>query len=117
MKNRNKILLLISSILILFMISCYIPNPLYGTWADSIGNKIIFNDDWSFNATIVSTDDTTIEYNGNWSLVDNILILDVTSETSSYKRIVEWDLSGAILHIIWTTNNQQKNLTLYHTAR
>lgn len=99
-----------------FMSSCYLPNPLYGTWADNDGNKIQFMDDGSFSAKIKETDGTIENYEGSWTTVDNVLIFTINSDTT-YTRNTEWDLRGAMLHLTWTINQKTFQLDLYHTAR
>jgi len=115
--NKKVGIMLLVGGLILLLSSCYIPNPLYGTWADGNGReKIIFMDDGTFTATILNSDDTTTDYTGEWSTVDNILILNIKG-AKNYSRNAPWDLQGAILHLTWTSDTQTRILTLYHIAR
>ena len=99
-----------------FMSSCYLPNPLYGTWSDNEGNKIQFVDDGSFSAKIKESDGTIDNYEGSWSTVDNVLIFSIKGD-KSYTRNTEWDIRGAILHLTWTANQNTVQLDLYHIAR
>lgn len=107
------------SFLFLIMIgfwSCYTPSPLYGTWTDNNADKIVFRQDGTFAATIVDSENTPISYEGNYVVIDNVLTFNIMGD-SSYSRVTEWDIRGAILYLNWTTNNQTKSLQLYHTAR
>lgn len=98
--------------------SCYIPNPLYGTWSDSNGDQYItILEDGTFTARITNSDLTSTDYTGEWTTVDNILILSIKGSVN-YQRNVVWSLNGAILYLDWTSeDNTQKSVTLYHTAR
>lgn len=120
--NRTKLFTIITmalaGLLISIFTSCYLPSPLYGTWADGNGrDKIKFMDDGTFSATILNSDETTTEYSGEWSTVDNILVLLIKGETN-YSRNVPWSINGAILYLDWTdASGNQKVLTLYHIER
>lgn len=100
----------------LVLISCYTPNPLYGTWADNDGNTIQFQADGSFSATILNSSNTPIDYQGTYDVVDNVLIFHITGD-KEYSRNTEWDIRGAMLYLSWTANNVTKSITLYHTTR
>ena len=59
-------------IFILVLASCYVPSPLYGTWADNDGNKIIFMTDGTFSATVkVSDSETPSISSGSYTVIDN----------------------------------------------
>ena len=100
----------------LLFISCYTPNPLYGTWTDNEGNKIQFIDDGTFFASIRTSETDIAIYEGDWSCVDNVLVFHIKADTA-YTRNTEWDIRGAMLYLTWTANGSTKMLTLYHTAR
>ena len=104
------------ALLSIFLMSCYTPNPLYGTWTDNDGNKIQFIDDGTFSATIKDSDNQLVSYSGDWSVVDNVLIFIIKGD-SSYNRNTEWDIRGSMLYLTWTVNNNTKMLMLYHTTR
>lgn len=117
MKTSRKIF--ITSIIILItslFISCYTPSPLYGTWADNDGDKIIFMDDGTFSATIIGTDESSTLYSGAWTVIDNVLVLNIQGDNAAVRN-TEWDIRGALLYIEWTANNTTKTLKLYHIAR
>lgn len=117
MKSLKKILITLFITLITSMIiSCYTPSPLYGTWADNDGDKIIFMDDGLFSATIIGSDESSTLYEGSWTVIDNVLILNIQGANSA-TRNTEWDIHGAILYIEWTVNNSTKTLKLYHISR
>ena len=110
--------LVVSALFITAISSCYIPNPLYGTWSDSNGDQYItILEDGTFTARITNSDLTSTDYTGEWTTVDNILILSIKGSVN-YQRNVVWSLNGAILYLDWTSeDNTQKSVTLYHTAR
>lgn len=114
MKKQGIILSFIIT-LILFS-SCYTPSPLYGTWADNAGNKITFTQEGTFNAKIIDTEGKTSNVEGNYSVIDNVIIFNISGDTI-YTRNTEWDIRGAILYITWTATDKPVNLTLYHIAR
>lgn len=115
----NKKAIISSLVLILvslFLISCYTPNPLYGTWTDNDGNSIQFQTDGTFNASILNSSGEAVEYQGTFDVIDNVLIFHITGD-KEYSRNTEWDIRGAMLYLTWTANNTTKSITLYHTAR
>lgn len=105
--------------------SCYAPSPLYGKWMDNDGNWISFQADETFSAKIATTTDsegnsTPINYNGKYSVVDNVLIFTYESQVSEGTTISKntiWDISGAILKLKWKESDSEKDLTLYHVSR
>lgn len=116
LSNKKIIATLIFAVTSLFLISCYTPNPIYGTWTDNEGNSIQFQADKSFNAKILNSSGTPIDYQGTYDVIDNVLIFHITGD-KEYSRNTEWDIRGAMLYMTWTANNVTKSLTLYHTAR
>lgn len=119
--THYKKIFIIASILLLSLSfsSCYIPSPLYGTWEDNSGSKLVFLQDNTFNGSIKNTDGETIQYAGNYSVIDNVLVF-LFKEPETYSINTEWDLRGAIMTLQWTdTKNaiENKTLTLYHTAK
>ncbi len=89
-------------------VACYVPSPLYGTWADNNGNKITF----------ISDAGTRKSFSGDYSTVDNVLTFSYQWEGVSYSMNTEWDIRGSLLYCTWTFDgNQTVKLTLYHTAR
>lgn len=99
-----------------FIISCYTPNPLYGTWTDNDGNSLQFQADGSFTASILNSSGEAVDYQGTYDVIDNALIFHITGD-KEYSRNTEWDIRGAMLYLTWTANNVTKSITLYHTAR
>lgn len=115
MKRINKkICLFVIALLLLLLAGCYTPSPLYGTWTDNNGDKVMFMDDGSFSAKIVDSNGDFIFYEGSYTVIDNTICLNVL-KPSSFTRVMEWDIRGAILYL--TFENKGKTLTLYHTAR
>ena len=113
--NKRAIITLLTIFTILILSSCYTPSPLYGTWNDNIGNKITFISDGTFTAKILDQYGQEISYDGDYTVIDNVLIFN----TQSGKVInTEWDIRGSLLYITWTIkDNETISLTLYHTAR
>ena len=102
-------------LLVLALVSCYVPSPLYGSWSDNDGNKISFMDDGTFVAKIRDPDtEQSVIYDGDYSVVDNVI-----SFSTSDGIVVnsEWDIRGAMLYITWTSGGVTYNLSLYHTGK
>lgn len=97
---------------ILLLVSCYTPSPLYGTWSDTTGNKITFMADGTFSARI-KLEDENIDYDGSYTVIDNVLIF--TYESGSIYSI--WDINGATVKLTWADKDTSINLILYHIAR
>lgn len=98
------------------LLGCYEPSPLYGSWADNSGNKISFINDGTFVAKIKSVMGTAVSYEGDYSVIDNVLVFSV--KDPSYTVTTEWDIRGAMLYLEWLGSDKQTvSLTLYHTAR
>jgi len=77
MKHINIFKLIFITATALFVLaaaSCYTFSPLYGTWADNSGSKIVFISDGSYTATIVNTVGSSTNYNETWTVLDNVLI-------------------------------------------
>ncbi|WP_147635247.1 hypothetical protein [Treponema pectinovorum] len=101
--------------LVLIFLSCYVPSPLYGTWADNDGNKISFMEDRTF-VSIIKDSVTGLKttYEGDYSVINNT----VSFKTSSGEVVnSEWDIRGAMLYITWTKNKVTYNLSLYHVSK
>ena len=76
------------------VVSCYTPSPVYGTWADNSGSKITFIDDGSYTATIVNTAGVKTQYEGSWTVMENVLIFTKKSGASIN---TEWDIRGSLI--------------------
>lgn len=116
---KKKLYLLAILILAAIFISCYTPSPLYGTWADNTGsNTIKFMQDGTFNAKIQNADGKPETVEGNYSVIDNIIVFNIIGDVT-YSRNSEWDIRGAMLYLTWYQKDSDKsiNLTLYHIAR
>jgi len=99
-------------------VACYVPSPLYGTWADNNGNKITFISDGTFASQIKDGAGMRRSFSGSYSTVDNVLTFSYQWEGVSYSMNTEWDIRGSLLYCTWTFDgNQTIKLTLYHTAR
>lgn len=105
--------------------SCYEPSPLYGTWADNDGNKITFINDGTFNAYVLDSAGDKVNYSGDYTVIDNVLVFNYTSSKfdGSFSTNTEWDIRGSMLYLSWTYTDatlgvkQTVNLTLYHIAK
>ncbi|MCM1224363.1 MAG: hypothetical protein NC548_58935 [Lachnospiraceae bacterium] len=96
--------------------SCYEPSPLYGTWSDNLGNKIMLMEDGSLSVTIYA-DGKSVDYSGSYSVVENVISFNCTpSNGETMNTVTEWDIRGLILYIDWTTSDKEvRQLRLYHT--
>ena len=110
--------------LAMLLASCYEPSPLYGTWADNSGNSITFIADGTFVAKVANSTGTTVNYEGNFSVIDNVLIFsykqvatDGNGTSSTFTMNTEWDIRGSMLYLSWTAGGETTKLSLYHTAR
>ena len=116
MKNIKKTLeWLIFAELVLLFAGCYVPSPLYGTWADNNGNKISFVSDGTFVATItdLNTKEKTVTQ-GDYTVIDNVICFSTTDGISIN---TEWDIRGSMLYITWTKGGITNVMTLYHISK
>ena len=112
-------------LLSLIFTSCYEPSPLYGTWADNDGNKITFINDGTFNAYVLDSAGDKVNYSGDYSVIDNVLVFNYTSPKydGSFSTNTAWDSRGSMLYLSWTYTDstlgvkQTVNLTLYHISK
>ena len=98
--------------------SCYEPSPLYGRWTDNNGNSISFISDGTFVAKIndKTKKDTVITYQGDYSVIENVLVFNITSPSASTID-TEWDIRGSLLFCDWTQGDSTWTLTLYHVSK
>ena len=104
----------------LIITGCYTPSPLYGTWKDNLGNKIVFTSDGSFTASVYETSDEATSYSGSFDVIDNAIIFSASSDksTGTTTKYTTWDIHGAVLTLKWiAADSTTITLTLYHTAR
>lgn len=116
MKNIKKTLeWLIFAELVLLFAGCYVPSPLYGTWADNNGNKLSFVSDGTFVATItdLNTKEKTVTQ-GDYTVIDNVICFSTTDGVSIN---TEWDIRGSMLYITWTKGGITNVMTLYHISK
>ena len=119
MTGRNRLLsraitMLIMLAAAMFFASCREPSPLYGTWADNRGNSLSFFDDGTFSARM-SQMGRTENYEGNFSLLMNVLTLDCRNV--DLRIVSEWDIRGNILYLDWTSaDGDSVFLSLYKTS-
>ncbi len=118
LKIKNTALVFLLTLSAVLLSSCYVPSPLYGTWADNNGNKISFMDDGTFVAKITNPDNpeqsSSETYEGDYSVVDNVISF---STKSGLVINTEWDIRGAMLYLDWTASGVTYNLSLYHTGK
>lgn len=112
LKKLSLIGLLIS---IIFCFSaCYEPCPLYGTWADNQGSKIVFINDFTFTATITDSTNVKTIYDGDYNVLANSLVFTTSSGRT---MVTEWDIRGNMLYLFWTDEDKELTaMTLYKTA-
>lgn len=113
-KKMKNVFKLILAFLVMTFASCYAPSPLYGTWADNDGNKLSLVSDGTFVSKIIDSDGASITYEGDYNIIDNVIVFS-TSEGLVINS--EWDVRGSVLYLTWTSNNETKNLSLYHTSK
>lgn len=105
--------LTLATITIFLLASCYQPSPLYGTWSDNQGNKLILSSDNSYTAIIKDSNGNTNNYNGSYTVLENIISFSRTDGNMN----TEWDIRGGILYLKWLdSSGKEINLNLYHTA-
>jgi hypothetical protein len=85
------------------LLSCTLPSPLYGTWADNKGNTIAFFADNTFSARITTTSGLR-SYEGSYTILLNSLTMDCTE--LGLRVVTEWDMRGNILYMGWTTTDR-----------
>jgi len=104
-------LFLALGMVVLLWTACLEPSPLYGSWSDNRGNMLSFFDDGTFNAKI-SSNGTSKNYEGNYTVLLNSLTLSCTNETMTI--VTEWDLRGNMLYLDWPREDGTvASLTLY----
>lgn len=97
------------------IISCYSPNPIYGKWADNIGNVISFFPDLTFSSKIYDTSLTQSDYSGSYNVIENIMVFN---QNDGRTIMTEWDIRGSILYITWTTEyGETISLSLYRISK
>lgn len=101
---------------VLLLASCYEPSPLYGKWTDNNGNSISFISDGTFIAKINDKTDTLITYQGDYSVIENVLVFNITSPSATTID-TEWDIRGSMLFCTWTQDSVTRTLTLYHVSK
>jgi hypothetical protein len=96
----------------LFAAACTEPLPLYGIWADNLGNTINFGDNGKFNASIKKPGDAVSQsYSGTFTVLQNALTLKDT--VHGIQIVTEWDIRGNMLYLNWASDKGALNLTLY----
>ncbi|HBB43640.1 MAG TPA: hypothetical protein DEO40_02140 [Treponema sp.] len=114
MKHSAKIIIAaIALSLTAILTSCYEPSPLYGTWADNKGNKIMFDSEGGFSATVIINGNKELTL-GTYIVLKNILVL--TSDSGNVTN-TEWDIRGNIMYLNWVDSaSNAKQLQLYKIA-
>ncbi len=101
---------------VLLLASCYEPSPLYGRWTDNDGDSISFISDGTFIAKINDKTDTLITYQGDYAVIENVLVFNISSPSESTID-TEWDIRGSLLYCTWTKDGFTRTLTLYHVSK
>lgn len=99
----------------LLLVSCPEPVPLYGTWADNMGNTVTFINDGSFNAAITNAAGITENISGSFSVLLNSLTIRIPDQNNR-QIVTEWDIRGNMLYLDWTNEHGTVPLTLYKVA-
>ncbi|MBD5447052.1 MAG: hypothetical protein HDR32_04770 [Treponema sp.] len=113
---RRTIVFFAAFVVAVLLASCYEPSPLYGKWTDNNGNSISFISDGTFVAKINDKTDTLITYQGDYSVIENVLVFNISSPSASTID-TEWDIRGSLLFCTWTQGGVTRTLTLYHVSK
>lgn len=115
MKNVNKILIVsIMAVVSGLFVSCYSPNPLYGTWADNQGSKVVFQANGTYTSKINYAGGAQ-DFDGTYSVLENVLVF---TKSTGGSINTEWDIRGGLLYLTWVDNSgNEKKLMLYHTSK
>ncbi len=117
MKNniwKNFVIYMTGTFTVLVLLNaCYQPSPLYGVWADNNGNKITFNADSTYAATLITSTDEEKIIEGSYSVLMNAITFTRDDGSS---LVTEWDIRGNMLYLTWTFSTETMNLTLYKIA-
>lgn len=95
-----------------FISSCSMPSPLYGSWADNRGNKLTFMNDGNFTATIKEYIGTRV-HQGSYTVIENVISFSLND---GRKIVSEWDIGGTVLRMDWPSQSGNINITLYKIA-
>ena len=95
--------------------ACTEPVPLYGTWSDNRDNTFSFYEDGTFSAKVTAPDGSKTVYEGNYSVLLNVLTLSCTSV--ELRVVTEWDIRGNLLYLDWVNEDKVSlSMTLYKIA-
>ena len=64
---------LLMSLIMILLVSCYAPSPLYGTWTDNQHNQITFMEDETFNAVLYTTAGIANNFSGTYKVLQNAM--------------------------------------------
>ena len=97
--------------------SCAAASPLFGSWADNLGNEFTFFEDGKFN-TKISGAGQIVNFDGEYTLLMNVLTLDGKNNNTNenFRIVTEWDIRGNILYLDWTSEDGSRSLSLYKTS-
>ena len=108
-------LIIALSLFPLFLSSCEEPSPFFGTWADNKGNTFSFFNDGTFSARVSRAGFQAENYNGNYTLLMNVLTLDCTN--IQLRIVTEWDIRGNIMYLDWrSAEDEAVSLTLFKVS-
>lgn len=111
-KIMEKSIFLAFGVVCLLYAACMEPSPLYGTWSDNRGNTFSFFEDGTFNAKVTFSNGITINYEGNYSVLQNAMTLNCSNV--ELQVVTEWDLRGNMLFLDWVNEDGiTLSMTLY----
>jgi len=95
--------------------ACTEPAPLYGTWSDNLKNTFSFFEDGTFNARVSVGGASAPTYEGNYSVLLNVLTLSCTNV--DLRVVTEWDIRGNMLYLDWVNEDKESlSMTLYKVS-
>lgn len=99
-----------------FLVSCYIPSPLYGVWMNDQKDSLTINSGspMEFTASFYDEKGSAVLYSGTCITKDNVIIFTIDG---GGMKMTEWDIRGNILYLTWTDEfNRSRTLKLYHVG-
>lgn len=84
-----------------YVTSCKVSSPLYGTWASNSGDKLTLNSGDSCVMYFPSLSQTAGTQRGSYSVLLNMITFSMPNGT----YVFEWDVRGKILYLTYTDNS------------
>lgn len=101
--NKLKYRLIFFAVLFfaVYVTSCKVSSPLYGTWASNSGDKLILDKGDSCVMYFPSLSATASTQSGSYSVLLNMITFSMPNGT----YVFEWDVRGKILYLTYTDNS------------